>query len=78
MAAQWVIQEILASESDEAEWDCWILGTIEDGYFEEKLRAFDKFWAVRAKAALEWFEAFEAGTVKAPVVPKRVKVRRSK
>ena len=78
MAAQWVIQEILASESDEAEWDCWILGTIEDGYFEEKLRAFDKFWAVRAKAALEWFEAFEAGTVKAPVVPKRVKIRRAK
>lgn len=78
MTRQWVTQEILAAESDDAEWDCWVLGTIEDDAFNERCRTFDKADAEFLITAARWFETFQEGVVKPAAVPKRVKVRRSK
>ena len=76
MTRQWVTQEILAAESDDAEWDCWILGTIEDDAFNERCRTFDKADAEFLITAARWFETFQEGTIKpAVVVRKKAKAR---
>lgn len=76
MTRQWVTQEILAAESDDAEWDCWILGTIEDDAFNERCRTFDKADAEFLITAARWFETFQEGVVKpAVVVKKKAKAR---
>jgi hypothetical protein len=61
---QWAIHE-----TDTEDWDCWIIGTVEDGQFIEQCRTLDPKFAAFAKAAFEWFDAFEGGTVKPAIVP---------
>jgi hypothetical protein len=63
MANQWIIQELLAEKSDVLEWDTWLIGTIEDGYFLEKYRALDKKDATSLVEILKWWETFENGII---------------
>ena len=66
MANQWVIQELLAEKSDVLEWDTWVVGTIDDGCFLERLRTNKKAMAYLIVEILKWWETFEDGIISSP------------
>ena len=63
MESKWIVQELLAEKSDFLEWDTYVIGTVEDDLFEEKIRTNDKEVAYWILNIIKWYDLFDKGII---------------